>query len=323
MIGGAVLDRKEIKQLAKNRLHNNWELAILSVVLVLMCSLIASVLTFGIGSVIVAGPLGLGLFTIYLAFIYGEETNWRELFCPFRDRFEDSFIVGLIYALIGIGPAAGMIVALLVVVMGVLGSGVGFGFSAILAIMFIVAVDALVIYLIYGYSEALVILQKEKDTKGFEALRKSRIMTNGKKMSLFVFDLSFIGWFILIGLSFGLAGIYVIPYYLCSRLILLDSIYVGSEGMDFSRDADLEAVRNIRNKVAEGVRPEPSDGYQGQRGYPEYAAGNQAQGGFPGNDPGNNADAAAGGVKFCRFCGEELPADAMFCGKCGKPQGGQ
>ena len=49
------------------------------------------------------------------------------------------------------------------------------------------------------------------------ALEMSRKMTDGRKMDIFVLQLSFIGWFILSALTLGILGIcYVNPYYTLS-----------------------------------------------------------------------------------------------------------
>jgi Protein of unknown function (DUF975). len=42
-------------------------------------------------------------------------------------------------------------------------------------------------------------------------------MTFGSKMDLFVLDLSFFGWFCLVMITCGLAGIYVLPYYYAAK----------------------------------------------------------------------------------------------------------
>ena len=38
-------------------------------------------------------------------------------------------------------------------------------------------------------------------------------MMKGRRLRLFLLDLSFIGWFLLTGVTFGIAGLYVIPYF--------------------------------------------------------------------------------------------------------------
>ena len=46
-----------------------------------------------------------------------------------------------------------------------------------------------------------------------EVLAESTAIMKGKKFDLFKLQLSFIGWWILVQITFGLAGIYVLPYY--------------------------------------------------------------------------------------------------------------
>ncbi len=45
-----------------------------------------------------------------------------------------------------------------------------------------------------------------------EAISKSKEMMNGHKMEYFVLSLSFIGWAFVVGITFGIAGIWVMPY---------------------------------------------------------------------------------------------------------------
>ena len=65
----------------------------------------------------------------------------------------------------------------------------------------------------YSYRMVPYILAENTDISGIEALRRSRAMMKGHKWSTFVYDLSFIGWFILSGITLGIVGIfYVNPY---------------------------------------------------------------------------------------------------------------
>ncbi len=69
----------------------------------------------------------------------------------------------------------------------------------------------------YSYSQAVYIYRDAflagKPIGIFEAITESRKMMDGYKGSRFVMDLSFIGWLLLSGLTAGIAGIYVYPYY--------------------------------------------------------------------------------------------------------------
>ena len=65
----------------------------------------------------------------------------------------------------------------------------------------------------YAYSMTFFILAENKGMPVLEAITLSRKMMNGHKMDLFLLFLSFIGWFILTGITFGIAGIWVYPYF--------------------------------------------------------------------------------------------------------------
>ncbi|MBQ2923455.1 MAG: DUF975 family protein [Tyzzerella sp.] len=64
----------------------------------------------------------------------------------------------------------------------------------------------------YSYSMALYILAENKGKVALECINESKAMTDGHKMDLFVLDLSFIGWLLLCGITFGIAYIWVGPY---------------------------------------------------------------------------------------------------------------
>ena len=42
---------------------------------------------------------------------------------------------------------------------------------------------------------------------------ESKKLMNGHRLRLFCLDASFFVWFLLVGVTFGLAGIFVVPYY--------------------------------------------------------------------------------------------------------------
>ena len=52
----------------------------------------------------------------------------------------------------------------------------------------------------------------DSDLEAKDALKKSREMMNGYKWDYFVFNLSFIGWFLLVPFTFGIILIWLIPY---------------------------------------------------------------------------------------------------------------
>ncbi|MGN0599743.1 MAG: DUF975 family protein [Oscillospiraceae bacterium] len=77
----------------------------------------------------------------------------------------------------------------------------------------------------YSYSLALYIKSENPNIKPDKAIDLSKKMTNGRKMDLFVLDLSYIGWFILSALTFNILGVlYVIPYYNAAKAFAYEEI---------------------------------------------------------------------------------------------------
>ena len=77
----------------------------------------------------------------------------------------------------------------------------------------------------YSYSLAFYIKSENPDIKPNQAIELSKKMTDGRKMDLFVLDLSFIGWFMLSSLTFNILGIlYVIPYYNAAKAFAYEEI---------------------------------------------------------------------------------------------------
>ena len=59
---------------------------------------------------------------------------------------------------------------------------------------------------------SLFILAENPELTASEALAKSQSMMKGHKMELFILELSFIGWYFVVALTFGIAALYVAPY---------------------------------------------------------------------------------------------------------------
>lgn len=92
--------------------------------------------------------------------------------------------------------------------------------SAIKAIFFVGLFTALWSLLLYipgiikaiSYSQTMFILAENPGMPAREAIKRSMEMMNGHKMEYFVLQLSFILWYLLGAITFGIAYIYVIPY---------------------------------------------------------------------------------------------------------------
>ena len=80
----------------------------------------------------------------------------------------------------------------------------------------------------YAYSQAEFILYdqlKEGTYQGpLQVIHQSRLMMKGYKDKRFMLDVSFIGWQVLMFLTLGLAGIYVIPYIHTSSVLFYEQL---------------------------------------------------------------------------------------------------
>ncbi|MDD6189151.1 MAG: DUF975 family protein [Clostridiales bacterium] len=64
----------------------------------------------------------------------------------------------------------------------------------------------------YRYRQAYYILLDDPSKGPLQCIRESKKIMRGHKAELFVLDLSFIGWYILILLSAGILAIWILPY---------------------------------------------------------------------------------------------------------------
>lgn len=76
----------------------------------------------------------------------------------------------------------------------------------------------------YSYALTPYILRDEPQLKFNGAIEKSMRMMEGHKMELFILDLTFIGWFLLCVVTFGLAYFWICPYYVTARIAFYEML---------------------------------------------------------------------------------------------------
>ena len=176
------MDRATIKANAKAQIKG--KIGILFVIYLIMAA-IATVVSMipGVGSLayaVVLGPaFSLAVIKIYLGLTCCVEPNIKALFGEFNNfwsAFKVTFLVGLFTYLW----------SLLLIIPGII-KGI-------------------------SYSQAMYILAENPEIGAREAINRSKAMMDGHKMEYFVLMLSFIGWYLLCAITFGIATIWVIPY---------------------------------------------------------------------------------------------------------------
>lgn len=174
--------RAELKSLAKQQIKGNIAMLFLIALITYGVSLLANTIPVvgSILSVFVLTPaFGLASIIIYLKMTQGVKPEVSELFAHFNKfwgAFKVTFLTGL--------------------------------FAGLWSLLFVIPgiVKGL------SYSMAMYILAENPEIGALEAINRSKAMMNGHKMDLFVLQLSFIGWHLLGGITFGIAYVWIIPY---------------------------------------------------------------------------------------------------------------
>lgn len=176
------MNRAELKSLAKEQIKGNIGILFVISLIIALISGVANVAA-GIGSlvmIIVLTPaFTLAVTKIYLRLAKGTKPEIGDLFSEFSSfwsAFKVTFLTGL--------------------------------YTFLWSLLFYI--PGIIKYL--SYSQAVYILAENPGITATEAIDSSKEMMEGHKMELFVLYLSFIGWYFLVALTCGIAGIYVSPY---------------------------------------------------------------------------------------------------------------
>ncbi len=176
------MDRVELKNLAKQQIKGNIGTLFLMMLVIAGIFALANLIPVAgsLATVFVITPaFSIALVIVYLKLAQGINPDLKELFAHFDKfwgAFKVSFFVGLFTALW----------SLLLVIPGIIKA--------------------------YSYSMSMYILAENPEIGALEAINRSKAMMNGHKMELFVLELSFIGWYLLCAITFGIAGVWVFPY---------------------------------------------------------------------------------------------------------------
>lgn len=199
------MNRVEIKELAKSKIKGNkWNIIWPMLIITVVTSIISSVM--GVGTSVdlnnvntlstttdfsssnfiisllislLSSIVSAGYIKYILNFVRTGNFNTRDIFDTIKEKWLNIIIAFVLMTLI-----------------------VG------LCMLFFV-VPGIIMALAYTFAFYIII---DSDTKGNDALKASREMMNGYKWNYFVFELSFIGWILLIPFTFGLILIWLCPY---------------------------------------------------------------------------------------------------------------
>lgn len=172
---------KDFRAKAWSSLKGKWGVAVLvflvnSIVLG-ACGVIPAV--GALISLVISGPMTLGVVTVYTNLIRGEKAEVGQLFDGFKN-FVNAFVLYLVNNIFI------ALWSLLLIVPGIIKT--------------------------YAYSMSFYILRDNPEMTQAEARKASIEMMQGNKWRLFCLELSFIGWILLSMLTFGILMFWVAPY---------------------------------------------------------------------------------------------------------------
>ena len=93
-----------------------------------------------------------------------------------------------------------------------------------------------------AYSQAMYLLSLNKGKSALECLRESEQLMKGHKMDYFKLQLSFIGWWILVVITLGIASLWVVPYYNATMATFFIDIMPTSDDDDEYTFAETEST---------------------------------------------------------------------------------
>ena len=196
------LKAKDHRANARTMLGNNifdgkWMMALLVVFLFSVILSFASSITFYIATLIIMGPLSIGLSRFFLNLSRSGEAKLEKLFSGFEDGFEQNLLIGLMVYL----------------------------FTFLWSLLFIIPG----IVKGYAYSMAYCVKCDNPSLNWKQCIDESQRIMKGKKWKLFCLDLSFIGWIIVGSFVCGIGTLWVEPYMQAARTSFYESIKESTE----------------------------------------------------------------------------------------------
>lgn len=231
----------ELRTSAREALKGKWgKAALLSLVYALITFVISFVLKFipFVGSIlqfVISVPLSYGLLVTFMKLRRDEEVSYTDFVTTGFNSFVKVWAVFGNMVLKLIIPIVLVILSIILMVYGGIGTGVGVAFSSAsatagfsgLLIVGLVLYFASIIYLVvkgYYYSLAYYILYDNSDKTGKEIVEESERLMQGNRWSFFWLGLTFIGWAILSAFTFYIGLLWLIPYIMVTFVCFYESL---------------------------------------------------------------------------------------------------
>jgi len=189
--GEKMLTNREIREKARESLKDNWGYSILVALLLNIILSAVGGATFGLGGLILIGPLTVGTMFFFMNLVRNKETSIEDMFSGFSN-FVPNMLIGLLTTIFV------------------------FLWNLLLIIPGIIAY--------YRYGMVYFIANDNPDMDAMQVIQTSKEMMRGYKLQLFLLELSFIGWALLSLLTFGIGILFLMPYIHASKAAFYESL---------------------------------------------------------------------------------------------------
>lgn len=205
--------RRELKQNAKNQLNNNKGVLMSATFIVWMISFLPSIVSeyFQNGNVnidiitiiinLVVIPLTVSLMIITLKCVRYEKINIKDLLSS-SDRLYQIYTTSLIQYIVIFVLSTPLSLIPLVLIEDKMSA---------MSMMSTITVIANLFFLVL-FSQVEYVIADKKDMKPIECISKATHMMRGHMWEYLFLSCSFVGWVLLVGITFGIAYIWVGPY---------------------------------------------------------------------------------------------------------------
>lgn len=184
----AELKAKAIEQLGGNIFAKCWLMSLLMTLIVTVINNLAGGFSF-----IVFGPVSLVLMTYFKSIVRDRDPNLKNGLNGIKQDIGGTILLGVLYTL----------------------------FVCLWTFLFIIPG----LIKSYAYSMAFYLKDEHPEWNWKQCIDESQRLMDGHKMDLFVLDLSFIGWYIVGYLTFGIGLIWVNSYHYAARINYFDQLY--------------------------------------------------------------------------------------------------
>jgi len=174
------MTRAELKTKARQTLKGNWAYAILIMIVFYVVTGLVTGVGVGILELILAGPLMIGLVITFINASRKGKFELTDLFAGFKDSLGERILLGLLKSIFI------MLWSLLFIIPGIVKA--------------------------FSYAAAEYISAEHPEYTWKQCIDESMRLMHGHKGDLFVLYLSFIGWWLLCCLTFGIGFFWLMPY---------------------------------------------------------------------------------------------------------------